>query len=985
MIVGWALPTEMAMGGGQCPPYGFLHSGQGCLMKKQTSGGQGGIKQGFADEKNMVCILETFPKVSDVIGPEAKKEILSRCLRCVKDIPKSSEFLSGYQLCVELTTRIENPSERKWLLLSIAGELPNTAEFHHLYIEVLSQAIRAANAIEDPKSRKDALLDIIHELPQKHDFQPLYLDAMNHAIKAADEIRDSQHRVHALLSIADEIPNTLEYNSLRLRTFKLALNLATNMSQPQYEQHRLNHIAKTLPKTSDIEFYRQYTLLGIAKEIPKTGEFLNLYKDAIKLAIAAAVTIEEPYYRKYALCYIAEELSGTPDLMSLYKHTMKEAFKAASAIVEPLVRVHALIDILKLFPKTTDFFPQLQEALVSLLDFYTVRKRIKDVTPIEVIDFILLMDEKGVRDSKKTKFTKEKYAHILAKDLEQFGLLLNDIRFIEVLKPYTHVWIQPKALRASVSKIVDHLEALKNTYHGKEMERPCFISELFLSRQEEPEQTSQAKTVIKECMSIDIGATNTVIMKRRWDMQPEYVELKAISKRYNDIPIVPTILNLKTGSIGAATGGDEIVSNFKKMLLEGHPNGKMYMERFFASLCKYLKEETKRPLWLSVFSNSLTDKLYMTTPIGFPDYKKAVKEAIERNVKGIDVEILEEPLAAALGYQMAEEDDKIALLIDFGGSTLDVMVVRLNINEAHVVAKPDRSKILGGYDIDLWITDYLFMKLGKLGRDGDKPPRELIDKAEEIKIALSDSKEVTFRWNNYDVCNISRNDFEEILDKHGFYSAVDRSISYVLWKAEKVGVRKEKIEAILLTGGSSQIPSFKEKISAVFPNLYKQNCIYNHSPFSAVAIGASLYATRKIRDKHLRLAYAIRYKTKDKDIPFAYEIIFEKGESFPFEKTFKINPARTLGGQGEIYIELFEVPDKYIIRRWEKEGGMEYIKQVIKTADDMVLKDLKIITLYFDETVEDETTITFCVDETGNLRIRYGKLQKEVETEVRLQ
>ena len=64
---------------------------------------------------------------------------------------------------------------------------------------------------------------------------------------------------------------------------------------------------------------------------------------------------------------------------------------------------------------------------------------------------------------------------------------------------------------------------------------------------------------------------------------------------------------------------------------------------------------------------------------------------------------------------------------------------------------------------------------------------------------------------------------------------------------------------------------------------------------------------------------------------------------------------------------------------------MEFIKQVIKPADDMVLKDLRIITLYYDEPVEDDTSITFCVDETGQLRIRYGKHNKEVETEVRLQ
>src|SRR3990172_4803390 len=99
------------------------------------------------DQGNIACILETFPKVGDVIEPESKKRILS-------------------------------------------------------------QSVRAANAIEDPKLRKDTLLDIIHSLPEKEAFQPLFIEAMSHAIKAADEIKDQQHRVHALISLVDEIPRT---------------------------------------------------------------------------------------------------------------------------------------------------------------------------------------------------------------------------------------------------------------------------------------------------------------------------------------------------------------------------------------------------------------------------------------------------------------------------------------------------------------------------------------------------------------------------------------------------------------------------------------------------------------------------------------------------------------------------------------------------------------------------------------------------------
>ena len=40
-------------------------------------------------------------------------------------------------------------------------------------------------------------------------------------------------------------------------------------------------------------------------------------------------------------------------------------------------------------------------------------------------------------------------------------------------------------------------------------------------------------------------------------------------------------------------------------------------------------------------------------------------------MSGVEIEFLEEPLAAAIGYQVAEERDRIVMVIDFGGNTLD--------------------------------------------------------------------------------------------------------------------------------------------------------------------------------------------------------------------------------------------------------------------------------------------------------------------------
>ncbi len=933
------------------------------------------------------CLKDTFNAIKNITDIHGKEKVLIRCIHCIKEIPKTIESISAYQLCIDLAAGVKSPVDRKKLLLVVAGEMPKNEAFGTLYATAMKHAVLASDNIEEPKARKDSMLKIAEEIQEKPSLQPLYIQAITAAIKAANEIKDSQHRIHALLTIATDLPKTPEINTLRLNAFKMALNISTAINQTSYDKRILDEVAKTLPKSCDYSFYRQYTLLGIAKEIPKTGEFLTLYKDAIKIAIAAATTIEVPYYRKYALCFIAEELSTTPELYPLYKQTVREAFKASAEIVEPLAKIHALIEMLKTYPKNSDFFPQIQQALKNILSFYSMKKMIKDLSPIEIIDFLLVAEEKGViKDSTKAKNTKLKYGEMLAKELKEVGLLLTDIRLIEILKPYTHIWIQPKELRDAVNKIVERLEDLKKRFHGKEISKPVFNSEDFSAQQELAKEYKAGQVEVKSCISIDIGATNTVIMRRKWGTEAEFVTLKSISRQFNGVSIIPSILSLKNNAIGAVAEDNtdkEIIINFKKMLLENQKESRKYMEKFLSILYQHLREEiTPSSRWASLFSGGLPDKVYTTVPVGFPGYKRAIKEILSKIMKGTDIEILEEPLAAAIGYQMAEQKDKVVMVIDFGGSTLDTMVVRLNVNDAHVVAKPDRSKMLGGHDIDVWLAEYLGEKLG---HGKEQPSHELIKQAEELKITLSDRNEAVFKWNGTEICKVNRKDFEEILNSHGFYKGVDQSISYVLWKSGKVGIKKEKIEAILLTGGSSQIPSFKEKISSLFPSLQENNSIYNHSPFSAVAMGAAMYPTRNIRDRHLGLAYAIKYLTEDKDAPPAYEIIFEKGEAYPFEKTFSISPARTIGEQQEMFLELFEVPEKHITRKWERQGGVEFIKQAMKPEENMVLKELSIITLQVDEDMAEQINVTFSVTDSGLIKIKYGKNNRNIDTGIRLQ
>lgn len=875
-------------------------------------------------------IKHTVDAIKGSSGPKEKREIL---FHAIKGLPKTSEVLPLYQLSLDEVSMIKDSSERTVSLLELLKEIPSTNDFLPLYSKAVELTIDAVGSIMEPISRKSKLL-----------------------------------------RIADELPKTEEFTGLRIQALRIAMGLS---DKPHHVKASLAEIARELPKSSDYEFYRRHTLLGIAGIVPKTGEFMSLYKEAIRLAMDAAGVIEEPYYREYALLYIARELPDTEECFFLYKEAMTEAYKAASALNDLIARKYALLDILKALPRTAEFFTLFQQIIKQALEFYSVRKSMEDVEILGRLDYFLAGEQRKITESKKARYAKAKYAVLLARELEDFGLQLNDIRLIETIQPYTHVWIQPPEIRDTARKVVNHLEALRTAYHGKEVERPVFVGEYYPASKIHARR--KKKEAVEDSLSIDVGATNTVIMRKKGDAQPAFISLGPISKAYGEAYTVPTLLSRETNAIGLEAIGKEPVMDIKKMLLSGSPKGRDYMERYIRILYQHLKKALGSGRF-PFFSGSLADMLYITVPVGFQDYKRAMREIIEKTIKGVKIEFIEEPLAAAVGYQVAEERDKVAMLVDFGGSTLDVMVLRLNIDEVHVAAKPDRSKILGGHDIDLWLADFLGRKAGITG---DVLPA-LVLKAEEIKISLSEHRAVPFEWDGVEVCRVTREDLEEVLAEHDFYKVVDRTVSYVLKKAEKVGIRKDMIETVLLTGGSSQIPSFKEKIDHIFPRLRGQNAIYDHDPLSAVARGAALYGTRDIFDRHLSMAYAVRYATKNKDAPFSYEVVLEKGEPLPLEKAFKITPANILGIQDEIYLELFEVPEGLIVRRWVTEGGIEFIKQEIKYTHGMSLKGFEIITLPAKES-PDDADMTFCINETGHLKIKYGKEAVELETTIRLQ
>lgn len=877
------------------------------------------------------------------------------------------------KLALDKIKRSTERSNIKGLIIVVVRELPRTVEALELY----KTAYELIESITEPREKSAAQIEFSKEVPSTTLFLPLYTKVMEEAIVAADALEDQRQRTTELVRIAKDLPHTKPFLNMRMQTWRLALFLP---DKPRFHEYPIERIGRELPKPNDYSFYRRYTMMGVLSEIPFEGDFIELYREVIELAIKASKTVVEPYYRKIALMYMADLCKDKPQFLDLHKLALIKSHESALELPDEFAKQFALIDLLQQTPKTHDFSDFLETIIVESLAFFTLKNWVSDIDPVDVVDYLLSAQEMSINDAKKRRYDRAKYARILSKEIEKFGADTNDVRFIPALKPYTHVWIQPKHLREAVKTVVDKLEGLTNKFHGSEIMRPEFISEVY---PEGPGRYIHKKESDKnECIAIDLGATNTIIMRKIGSGQPEFVNLPKISKKIDSVTTIPTVIGTEVHTIGAEVTGDSPIDNIKQLLLDNKPNGRAYMERFFKSLYANLRKSITTGGWFSSLSSDKTDVIYITVPIGYQSYRNAIKAIADKVVKGVKVELIEEPLAAAIGYQIVEDKDKFVLVIDFGGSTLNIMAVRVNVTEVHVVAKPDRAKILGGRDIDIWLAEHLSQKAGRLARP---IPYNMIVAAEETKIALSKHGEARFVCDNQELCRISRTEFEQVLENHGFYKTIDRSILYVMKKAEKVGIKRTALEAVLLTGGSSQIPSFKDKVAALFPELAATNQIFDHSPLTAVAYGASLYGTRDITDKHLGLAYALRFiiVSKEKTPEFSYSIVLEKGEPLPLEKTYKIAPAEMLGVQKSIYLELHEVPEAYVSRIWVMEGGIEFIKQEFKNDEKPLLNPVKTITISMSEPILTPVYITLTLNEKGALSVKYGT--ETVPTDVKLQ
>lgn len=443
-------------------------------------------------------------------------------------------------------------------------------------------------------------------------------------------------------------------------------------------------------------------------------------------------------------------------------------------------------------------------------------------------------------------------------------------------------------------------------------------------------------------IAIDFGTSNTVVT--RWNQatqQPETLNLPnlAISLGQNP-PLIPSLVYVEDATQGKVVAGQAVrdrgldlsndlrfFRNFKRGIgskIQGFLPDLDGQIITFEQVGSWFLSQTISQLQTSGFD---VKSLVFTVPVdSFEAYRHWLGQVCQ-SLQVEQVRMLDEPTAAALGYGLTAQET--LLVVDFGGGTLDFSLVRLDGSAsgakplgfllkwgqkmlaeqsgqkpktARVLAKAGQS--LGGADIDRWLMDYFVATQGLV----DTPL--VLRLAERLKIQLSQHPQATEVYFNDETLesyelHLDRDRFTQILQEHQFFERLDVTVTQVLQQARRQGLEVADIDAVLLVGGTAQIPAVREWVEQYF----EASKIRSEKPFEAIAQGALQLSQGVELKDFLYHSYGIRYWDR-RNKRHNWHTLINEGQPYPMPEPVELLLGASLENQPSIELIVGELGAK---------------------------------------------------------------------------
>ncbi len=311
----------------------------------------------------------------------------------------------------------------------------------------------------------------------------------------------------------------------------------------------------------------------------------------------------------------------------------------------------------------------------------------------------------------------------------------------------------------------------------------------------------------------------------------------------------------------------------------------------------------------------------ITVPAYFSDaQRQATKDA--GRIAGLEVlRIVNEPTAASLAYGLDKEHDQKILVFDLGGGTFDVSILEIGDGVFEVLATNGNNR-LGGDDFDQRVVDWLvdgFKKDQGIDLRNDKMAMQrLRETAEKAKIELSGvtTTNINLPYITADASGpkhldvtLTRAKFDELTA-----DLVEKTLGPTRQALQDAGLTPDKIEKILLVGGSTRTPAVQDAVQKIF----NKEPFKGINPDECVAVGAAIQAAVLTGDvKGLLLLDVTPLSLGIETLGGVFTKIIDRNTTIPTKKSQVFSTA----GDGQTQVEVNVLQGEREMAQYNKQLG----------------------------------------------------------------